>query len=115
MENLKRVLDAHAKSIIDGLGAKFDSHDFIEQFLTEHRKECVGLFSGNIFGNEIFKTVHAGIDQYLSDNASALKIEKIDRTQGTNIREHESENQEWRKVFAFNPLLGFLGWFSVLC
>jgi hypothetical protein len=36
MENLKRVLDAHAKSIIDKeTGTEFDSYNFIEQLLKQ--------------------------------------------------------------------------------
>jgi hypothetical protein len=99
MGNLKRVLDVHAKNIIDGLGTEFDSHKFIEQFLAKQEKEYVELLSDNInSGNGIFRTVHAQIGRYLSDNASAFKIEKTERQQGTNIKGDEVENQGWKKV-----------------
>jgi hypothetical protein len=38
MESLKEVLDAHAESIIKGLGAEFDSHDFMKRFLAKQEK-----------------------------------------------------------------------------
>jgi hypothetical protein len=99
MGNLKEALDVYAENIVKKMGTEFDSHKFIEQFLTDYEKEYVELLSDNINSrNGIFRTVHAGIGRYLSDNALALGIEKTERTQGTNIKGHEVENQGWKRV-----------------
>lgn len=115
MENLKSVLDAHAKGIIDKLGKKFDSHRFIECFSTEHEKEYVGMLSDNInSGNGIFRTVHAQIGRFLSDNADALKIQKDGRAQSINVKGYKSENQGWKKALVLIPILSFLCNFTAL-
>jgi hypothetical protein len=98
MGKLKEALDAHAESIIKKMGAEFDSHDFIEQFLTDYEKEYVELLYENISVKEIFKTVHAQIGRYLSDNARELGIEKTERMLTTTIRGREAENQGWKRV-----------------
>jgi hypothetical protein len=98
MGKLKEALDAHAENIVKKMGAEFDSHDFIEQFLTDYEKEYVELLSDNINSdNGIFRTVHAQIGRYLSDNVPTLEIEKTGKVQSTNIKGNKSKNQGWKK------------------
>jgi len=115
MKNVKRVLDAHAKGIIDSLGTEFDSHDFIEQFSIEHEREYVELLCENKDSvNGIFRIVHAKIGRFLSDNVSVLKIQKDGKASSRTVKGYKSANQRWKKVFVLIPLLCFLCNFNVL-
>jgi hypothetical protein len=110
MENLKRVLDAHAKSIIDEeMGTKLDSNDFIEQFLTDkekiHRKKqfMKGGSKIKINGGEYMKTrikffLITGVFSLLVSCTGKEKVQQPIKTDSNSFTGMASENTSAMKI-----------------
>jgi len=87
------------ETVIANLDNEFDSHKFIEKYYSTYEKEYVELLYSHIDStNGIFRAAHAKIGKYLSDKSSLLKIQKVNREDSENIKKHDSENQNWRKI-----------------
>ncbi|HCT94201.1 MAG: hypothetical protein A2X19_08905 [Bacteroidetes bacterium GWE2_39_28] len=87
------------KTIISRLECEFDSHEFIEKYLSTYEKDYVELlYSFKDSKKGIFRAAHSKIGKYLSSNSSSLKIEKIERGNSENIKKYDSENQTWKKI-----------------
>ena len=88
-----------AEGIIQELPEEFDSHDFIEAFLTKHEHTYVKwLCEYQNVDSGIFRTLHAQIALCLSKDAEHFKIIKKDKCDSENIKNYLSENQTWRNV-----------------
>ena len=90
-------LDQNAIGLINKMETEFDSHKFIKELINSYEKDYVELLYSNIESAGIFKTIHAQIGRYLSDNSTQLKIEKDTREYSENVKGYMSENQKWRK------------------
>lgn len=87
------------KTIISKLDCEFDSHDFIQKYLSTYEKDYVELlYSFKDSKRGIFRAAHSKIGRYLSSNSSSLKIEKTIRQESENIKKYDSKNQTWRKI-----------------
>ena len=88
-----------AEGIIQELPEEFDSHDFIEAFLTKHEHTYVKwLCEYQNVDSGIFRTLHSQIALCLSKDAEHFKIIKKDKCDSENIKNYLSENQTWRKL-----------------
>lgn len=83
--------------ILSLLPNEFDSHDFVEKYLTVFERDYVTMLIGNIDNSEIFRVTNASIGRFLSDNHGILHIEKAPRTNSQNVRGNITDNQNWRK------------------
>ena len=84
------------KDVVANLGNEFDSHKFIEKFISLHEKEYVDLLHKKEKG--IFRAAHSYIGKCLSNNSLKLKIEKTERVVSENIKKYDCENQNWKKI-----------------
>ena len=87
-----------AKRIIRELNNEFDSHDFIENYITQFEREYVNMLVDKIESEQIFRTVNASIGRFLADNQRELGIVKNGREASQNVKGHETENQGWMKT-----------------
>ena len=87
-----------AKRIIRELNNEFDSHDFIENYITKFEREYVNMLVDKIESEQIFRTVNASIGRFLADNQCELGIVKNEREASQNVKGHETENQGWMKT-----------------
>lgn len=87
-----------AEGIIQELPEEFDSHDFIEAFLTKYEHAYVKWLCGyqNV-DSGIFRTLHSQIALCLSKKANDFKIIKKGICDSKNIKNYLSENHIWRK------------------
>ena len=88
---------AEADEVLRHLPNEFDSHDFIEKYLTVFERDYVNMLINNIDSTTIFRTVNATIGRFLSNNQETLNIRKITRTDSQNVRGNVTDNQYWRK------------------
>ena len=88
---------AEADEVLRHLPNEFDSHDFIEKYLTVFERDYVNMLINNIDSTTIFRTVNATIGRFLSNNQETLNIRKITRTDSRNVRGNVTDNQYWRK------------------
>ncbi len=86
-----------AKRIIIRLEDEFDSHDFINVYMTLFEREYVSLLAEKIDNEHIFRSVNSLIGKFLTDNQKELEISKNERKKSTNVRGNETENQCWIK------------------
>lgn len=87
------------ENVIAELKYEFDTHTFIKKFLSMYEKEYVELLYSHINSkNGIFRTSHAQIGKYLARHSDLLNIQKNEKIESENIKNYESENQNWRKV-----------------
>lgn len=86
-----------AQRIIHRLGDEFDSHDFINVYMTLFEREYVSLLTEKIDNEHIFRSVNSLIGKFLTDNQNELGISKNERKKSTNVRGNETENQCWIK------------------
>ena len=89
---------AEATAVIHNLPTEFDSHDFINSYLTLFEREYVNMLMENIECDGIFRIVNSKIGRFLVDNQSELHIDKDIRVSSPNVRGHMTENQSWRKT-----------------
>ena len=87
-----------ARIIINGLNNEFDSHDFIENYITLFERDYVTMLVDKIDSEQIFRTVNASIGRFLADNQMELRIIKNRREASQNVKGHETENQGWIKT-----------------
>ena len=86
-------------TIIEKLDDKFDTHKFIEKYISLFEKKYVDLLYLNIESkNGIFKAAHSQIGKFLSNNSPYFNIEKEDKGISENIKKYDSENRKWRKI-----------------
>ena len=62
---------AEADEVLRHLPNEFDSHDFIEKYLTVFERDYVNMLINNIDSTTIFRTVNATIGRFLSNNQGA--------------------------------------------
>lgn len=86
------------EKVIVELNNEFDTHKFIEKFISTCEKKYVELLCSHIKSNGIFRATHSEIGKYLANNASLLGIEKLDRINSKCIKKYDTENQNWRKL-----------------
>jgi hypothetical protein len=84
------------QELIHKMKVEFDSHTFIKQLIKDYESDYVELLK-NYTNVPIFKTLHAQIGKYLSQNKKDLFIIKLEKIESENIKGYESENQKWRK------------------
>lgn len=87
-----------AQRIINELNDEFDSHEFIEQYITLYERDYVIMLIEKIESEQIFRTVNASIGRFLSDNTTELRIDKNGRETSKNVKGNDSENQGWIKT-----------------
>ncbi len=87
-----------ANVVIQNLPIEFDSHDFINSYLTLFEREYVNMLLENIECDSIFRIVNSKIGRFLVDKHSELNIDKDDRVNSPNIRGNITDNQNWRKT-----------------
>ena len=89
-----------AQAVINELPNDFDSHEFIQKFLTMYEKEYIELLHSYISAKDgrIFRAAHAKIGDYLLQNSKQLNIEDTVRVKSMNIKGNNTENQKWAKV-----------------
>lgn len=87
-----------AQRIIHGLGDEFDSHDFINVYMSLYEREYVSLLTEKIHSEHIFRSVNSCIGRFLADNHKELGIRKNGRKTSSNVRGNETDNQSWIKV-----------------
>jgi hypothetical protein len=97
METLNEFLDRVAIDLIRKMKSSFDTHDFIQQLLKDYELEYVNYLHSYNDKAGIFRTFHAQIGRYLSNNEIQLSIIKGVREFSENIKDYESENQKWSK------------------
>lgn len=83
-------------SIIQGLPKEFDSHDFIKRFARRFETDYIDFLSQ--YQTEPFKTVHAQIAKFLSENDNQLKIQSIGQIHSENVFGDKTINENWMKV-----------------
>ena len=86
-----------AVEVLRHLPDEFDSHDFIEKYLTLYERHYVMMLMANIDKANIFRTVNATIGKFLADNQESLHITMGIRINSQNVRGNITENQKWRK------------------
>lgn len=86
-----------AQRIINELGDEFDSHGFIEKYMSLFERDYVNNLVEKIESDHIFRTVNASIGRFLADNQKDLRIAKNDRETSKNVKGNDSENQGWVK------------------
>ena len=86
-----------AQRIIHRLGEEFDSHDFINVYMTLYERDYVHLLAEKIDNDHIFRSVNSAIGKFLTDNQKELRISKNERKKSPNVRGNETENQCWIK------------------
>lgn len=91
-------LERSTKEIIQKMENQFDSHMFITQLCKDFEKEYVECLYKYKDCPGIFRTFHAVIGRFLSNNATALSIRKAEKVISDNIKNYESENQKWSKI-----------------
>jgi hypothetical protein len=87
-----------ANVVIHNLPMEFDSHDFINSYLTLFEREYVNMLLENIECESIFRIVNSKIGRFLVDNHSELNIDKDIRVNSPNVRGNMTDNQNWRKT-----------------
>ena len=92
------ITKEQAQRIIHRLGEEFDSHDFINVYMTLYEREYVSLLAEKIDNEQIFRSVNSLIGKFLADNCKDLGITKNGRKTSSNVRGNETENQDWIKV-----------------
>jgi hypothetical protein len=95
MKKLETFIDPRSemvKTVIDKLGNKFDTHDFILTLLQT-------VLDTQADNDTIVQTIDAQIGRYLSKNQSVFGIKDTEeRKTSHNIKGTDSENQEWEKI-----------------
>ena len=86
-----------AQRIIRRLGDEFDSHDFINVYMTLYEREYVSFLDEKIDNEHIFRSVNSSIGKFLADNQKELGVSKNERKKSPNVRGNETENQCWIK------------------
>ena len=86
-----------AKEVLRHLPDDFDSHDFIEKYLTIFERHYVTMLMENIDNTNIFRTVNATIGRFLANNQRKLNITMDIIKNSHNVRENITENQNWRQ------------------
>lgn len=86
-----------AAEVLRHLPDEFDSHDFIEKYLTLYERHYVTMLMENIDNTNIFRTVNATIGKFLANNQELLQITIDIRKTSQNVRGNITENQKWRK------------------
>ena len=86
-----------AVEVLRLLPNEFDSHGFIEKYLTIFERQYVTMLMANIDNANIFRTVNATIGKFLADNQESLRIAMDNRINSQNVRGNITENQKWRK------------------
>lgn len=86
-----------AQRIIHRMRDEFDSHDFINDYMTLYERDYVRLLMEKIDSEDIFRTVDSLIGKFLTDNQEELEIAKTVRKTSRNVRGNETENQGWIK------------------
>ncbi|GHT14102.1 hypothetical protein AGMMS4956_11320 [Bacteroidia bacterium] len=95
-------MDAHAQSIVDSLGDKFNSHDFVAQFITRYEKDYVEMLYANKDKDSIFRTVHQQIGLYLGRKTTDLGIQDIGIEKDPAITRKEDNIHVWQKITSHN-------------
>ena len=86
-----------ARRIIYRMGNEFDSHDFINDYMTLYERDYVELLMEKIDIEGVFRTVNSSIGRFLADHQKELEISKTERKPSHNVRGNETENQNWTK------------------
>ena len=86
-----------AQRIIHRMEVEFDSHDFINEYMTLYERNYVGLLMEKIDSQYIFRTVNSSIGRFLADHQEELEISKTERITSHNVRGNDTENQSWIK------------------
>ena len=86
-----------AAEVLRHLPDEFDSHDFIEKYLTLYERHYVTMLMEIIDNTNIFRTVNATIGKFLANNQELFQITIEIRKTSQNVRGNITENQKWRK------------------
>lgn len=86
------------ETVIAQMGPTFDSHAFIERFMSMYESVYVGQLSGYSDAKAPFRTLHAQIVRYLALHADELGIRPSRRVPSKNIKGNETYCQEWEKL-----------------
>ncbi len=99
MDKIKSYLENHicdVREIIDGLGAEFNSHQFIEKFAYNYEALYITWLYDNI-DKRAFQTVHSQMARFLSENKGVLGIIKSPREDNLNVFGNNTDVQFWER------------------
>ena len=88
----------HFETVIAQMGPTFDSHAFIERFMSMYESVYVGRLSGYSEAKASFRTLHAQIGRYLALHADELGIRPSGPVPSENIKGNETYCQKWEKL-----------------
>jgi hypothetical protein len=84
------------EQIIDQLGDRFDSHDFIFEMMRRHPREYTFSLYECRRSKDPIQTLHAKIGRKLLEFSDIIR--KVDRKSSRNVRGLPSGNQHWEKI-----------------
>jgi hypothetical protein len=84
------------ETVIDHLGERFDSHDFIFEMMRRFPREYTHSLYECRRAKDPIQTLHAKIGRKLLDFEN--RIRKVQRSSSRNVRGLPSENQHWQKI-----------------
>lgn len=88
---------AEANVVLGHLPNEFDSHDFIEKYISLYERPYVNMLVEKIDNQGIFQTVNSMIARFIEDNKTGLGVTKDERIKSQNVKGNYTENQKWIK------------------
>jgi hypothetical protein len=92
LTNLDVIRDEIIKNITT---EKFDSHEFIRNFIKRYEVEYVQFL--HAYQKEPFRNVNAQIGKFLSEHQVSLQIKDDGVTKSPNVFGDTSQNERWEK------------------